>query len=110
MITGSAPAALADRDLYTKSSVRPWLTPNIGVEERVVKHFQDTAMVVMRDDEVRYRHAKGQWTYSRPNEVRELWDSNRLQVRVLALEEIVVGIAHGLRLAAAEHNLEIDRL
>jgi len=45
MITGSAPAALADRDLYTKSSVRPWLASNVGVEERVVEHFQDAATV-----------------------------------------------------------------
>src|SRR3982074_2757734 len=30
-------------------------------------------------------------------------------MRVAALVELVVGIAHGVRLAAAEHDLEIDR-
>src|SRR5262249_19535161 len=35
--------------------------------------------------------------------------SNRLQVGVLALVKIVVGVAHGLRLAAPEHHLKIDR-
>src|SRR5262249_7688172 len=35
--------------------------------------------------------------------------SHRLQVRVAPLVKLVVGIAHGVRLAAAEHDLEIDR-
>src|SRR5262245_15812735 len=36
--------------------------------------------------------------------------SHRLEMRVAALVELVVRIAHGLRLGAAEHHLEIDRL
>ena len=34
---------------------------------------------------------------------------HRFQMRVPALVQLVVGIAHRLRLAAAEHHLEIDR-
>src|SRR5271156_4704642 len=30
-------------------------------------------------------------------------------MRILALVQLVVGIAHGVRLTAAEHHLEIDR-
>src|SRR5437588_833513 len=36
--------------------------------------------------------------------------SHRLEVGVAAFVELVVGVAHGVRLGAAEHHLEIDRL
>src|ERR1700758_4273578 len=35
--------------------------------------------------------------------------SHGLQVRVLALVKLIIGITHRIRLAAAEHDLEIDR-
>src|SRR5262249_12599416 len=37
-------------------------------------------------------------------------DSHRLEMRVAALVEILVGIAHRVGLGAADHYLEIDRL
>src|SRR5215831_2529940 len=36
--------------------------------------------------------------------------SHRLEVGIAALVEVLVGVAHGLGLAAPEHDLEIDRL
>src|SRR5262249_51921822 len=36
--------------------------------------------------------------------------SDRLQMRVAALEELVVGVAHRLGPPAAEHHLHVDRL
>src|SRR6516164_4185597 len=37
-------------------------------------------------------------------------NSHRLEMGIAALVEVLVGIAHGLGLAAAEHDLEVDRL
>src|SRR5262249_24778562 len=37
-------------------------------------------------------------------------DSDRLEVGIAALVEVLVGVAHGLGLAASEHDLEVDRL
>src|SRR5258705_13761404 len=36
--------------------------------------------------------------------------SHRFQMRVAPLVEVLVGVTHGLRLAAPQHDLEIDRL
>src|SRR5262249_62229321 len=36
-------------------------------------------------------------------------DSHRLEVGIAALVEVLVGVAHGLGLAASEHDLEVDR-
>src|SRR5262249_26661148 len=36
--------------------------------------------------------------------------SHRLEMGIAALVEVLVGVAHGLGLAASEHDLEIDRL
>src|SRR6516162_3172736 len=37
-------------------------------------------------------------------------DSHRLEMGIAALVEVLVGVAHGLGLGAAEHDLEVDRL
>jgi hypothetical protein len=36
--------------------------------------------------------------------------SHGFEVRVAALVELVVGVAHGFRLAATQHHLHVDRL
>src|SRR5215471_13942754 len=47
----------------------------------------------------------------RMTDVYRRWrSSHRLEMGIAALVEILVGIAHGLGLAAPEHDLEIDRL
>src|SRR5262245_39070833 len=47
----------------------------------------------------------------RMTDVYRRWrNSHRLEVGIAALVEVLVGIAHGLGLAAPEHDLEIDRL
>jgi hypothetical protein len=38
------------------------------------------------------------------------WPSHRLQVRVFALVELFVGVAHGLGPVASEHDLKVNRL
>src|SRR5436189_5152704 len=45
-----------------------------------------------------------------PAKARRSKPSNRLEMRIAALEEILVGVAHGLRLGAADHDLKIHRL
>jgi hypothetical protein len=38
------------------------------------------------------------------------WPSHRLQVRVFALVELFVGVAHGLGPVASQHDLKVNRL
>src|SRR5262245_50446164 len=42
--------------------------------------------------------------------IRRWRKSHRLEMGVSSLVEVLVGVAHGLGLAASEHDLEIDRL
>src|SRR5262245_57200171 len=49
--------------------------------------------------------ARGGQMYVRVNR-----DSHRLEMGIAALVEVLVGVAHGLGLAASEHDLEVDRL
>src|SRR5262244_2384457 len=47
----------------------------------------------------------------RMTDVYRRWrSSHRLEMGIAALVEVLVGVAHGLRLAASEHDLEVDRL
>src|SRR5262249_58950258 len=49
--------------------------------------------------------ARGRQVYVRINR-----DSHCLEMGIAPLVEVLVGVAHGLGLAASEHDLEVDRL